>query len=197
MRRARCPVAAPPLPLANSTPADAPEEAGDLSCGAIGIFAMREVTDIGKQREIEIRERLAESVGPFGKQDRIAFSPADARLHGNLRQRRHLTLHHCDAARMRATVMRKAAGEIAGLQKIVDETIEHIIECVFAMRPMAQKIFDIQPARLATPADKRGRELHLMEGLVPDFVEAIRRAHARADAGINEIEEEQAGETLG
>jgi hypothetical protein len=60
----------------HSPPADALEETGDLRRGAIRIFAMREVTDIGKKREIEIRERLAEFVGPLGKQDRVGASPS-------------------------------------------------------------------------------------------------------------------------
>jgi hypothetical protein len=48
----------------------------------------------------------------------------------------------------------------------------------------------------AAGADERGRHLHLVEGLVPDVVEPIRRRHARPDAGIDEIEEKQPGEPL-
>ena len=64
------------------------------------------------------------------------------------------------------------------------------------MRPMAQKIFDIEPARLARCADKRRCHFRLMKGLIPDFIQAVGRAHACADPGINAIEEEQAGDTL-
>ena len=56
---------------------------------------------------------------------------------------------------------------------------------------------DIGPARLARGADQSGRHLHLVERLVPDVIEPVGRGHARPDAGIDEIEEEQAGETAG
>src|SRR5436190_746566 len=97
---------------------------------------------------------------------------------------------------MRAAIMREAAGEIAGFKKVVDERIEHVVKSIFAMRPMAQEIFDIEPARLARCADKRRCHFRLMKGLIPDFIQAVGRAHACADPGINAIEEEQAGDTL-
>ena len=50
---------------------------------------------------------------------------------------------------------------------------------------------DIKPAAFAARADQPRRHLHLVERLVPDVVEPVGRAHARTDAGIDEIEEEQ------
>src|SRR5690242_21207819 len=43
-----------------SVPADACEEAGNLARRAVGIFPVREVTDAGKHRKIEIGKSLAE-----------------------------------------------------------------------------------------------------------------------------------------
>ncbi len=61
---------------------------------------------------------------------------------------------------------------------------------------MPQEMREISPAAVARGADQCGRHLHLVKRLVPDLVEAIGRRHPRPDAGIHEVEEEQAGDSL-
>ena len=67
---------------------------------AIGIFAMREVADAGKHREIEIGKGLAEPIGPGVGKQRIVLGPAHAGRHRDRRQGRRLALHHLDPAGM-------------------------------------------------------------------------------------------------
>src|SRR5882757_10422041 len=97
---------------------------------------------------------------------------------------------------MGRAVMRKAAGEITLLHEIVGEGLEHVVERVLAMRPVAQEMADIGPAAVARRADQRRRHLYLVEGLVPDVVQPVGRGHPRTDAGIDEIEEQKTGDAL-
>src|SRR6185437_13618727 len=180
-------------PSASLAPTDAPEERADFRCGTLGVLAVRKVSDAWKQREIEIGEGRAEAVGPgIGKQ-RVMLRPADAGRHFDRREPWHLALHHPDSPVMRCAVMRKAAGEVAGLEEIVGEGFQDIVEGILAMRPGFQKVPDIHPAAFGRRAAQGRRHLHLIERLIPDVVEPLRLGHSRADAGIDEIEEEQSG----
>src|SRR5580692_9922524 len=144
-------------------PADTPKERADLGGGAIGVLAMRKVSDAWKQREIEIGKGRAEPVGPgIGKQ-RVMLRPADAGRHLDGRELRRLALHHPDPPRMSGAVMRKAAGEVAGLEEVVGESFEHVVEGILAMRPGFRKVPDISPAAFARRADQAWRHLHLIE----------------------------------
>src|SRR3954453_1598140 len=165
-------------------PADSIEKSRDLFARAIGILAVRKVSDARKHREIEIAERLAQSIGPgIGKQ-RIVLGPAHAGRHLDRRDRRCLTLQHPDPPGMGGAVIGKAAVEVAFLQKIVGKGVEHIVESIFAMRPVLQKIADIGAAAFAGRADNFWRDVQLVERLVPDVVQPLRFRHPRADAGI-------------
>src|SRR5262249_54966661 len=97
---------------------------------------------------------------------------------------------------MRGAVMRKSAGEIATLEEVVGEGLDHVVERILAMRPGFEEMRDVSAAALARCADKGGGHLHLMEGLVPDVVQPVRLRHPRPDAGIDEVEEEQSGDAL-
>src|ERR1700733_14509242 len=109
------------------TPADAPEERADLRCRAIGVLAMRKMSDASKQREIEVGEGRAEPVGPgIGKQ-RVMLGPADEGRRLDGAQLRPLALHHPDTALMGSAVTGKAAGKIAGLEEIVGEGLEDVV----------------------------------------------------------------------
>jgi hypothetical protein len=44
--------------------------------------------------------------------------------------------HHADSGGMGGAIMGEAAGEIAGLQEIVGEGLDHIVERLLAVRPM-------------------------------------------------------------
>src|SRR3982074_3000265 len=69
-------------------------------------------------------------------------------------------------------------------------------ESILAVGPMLQAVADIGPAGFARRTDQSGRHLHLMERLIPDIVEPLGLRHARSDAGIDEVEEEQSGHAL-
>ncbi len=92
--------------------------------------------------------------------------------------------------------MREAAGEVAGFEKVIGEGLQHVVEGVLAMRPVFQEISDIGAATLARRADQGRRHLQLVERLVPDLVQPLGLGHARADAGIDEVEEKQPGDPL-
>ena len=94
---------------------------------------------------------------------------------------------------MRGAVMSEAAGQIAGPEEIVREGVEDIVEGVLAMRPVLEKMGDIRLAALPGRTDEELRHRHLVKGLVPDFVKPVGCSHARADARINEVEEDQPG----
>jgi hypothetical protein len=55
---------------------------------------------------------------------------------------------------------------------------------------------DIKAAAVASRADQARGDLQLVEGLVPDIVEPVGLGHARADAGIDEVEKEQSGQAF-
>ena len=97
---------------------------------------------------------------------------------------------------MGGAIMRKAAGEIAGLEEIVGEGFEHIVEGALAMRPGLEEVPDIEPAAFARGADQGRRHRHLVKRLVPDIVEPLGLRHPRPDAGIDEVEEKQSGQPL-
>ncbi len=65
------------------------------------------------------------------------------------------------------------------------------------MRPVLDDVLEAGATRRATFADQRHRDVGLVEGLVPDLVEPVGRRDARADAGIHEVEEEEARDALG
>ena len=94
---------------------------------------MREVTDVRERRQIKIGECFTETIRPCIGKERVMLCPAHARRHRDARQRRRLTLHHGNAARMRGAVVRKAAGQISGLEKIFRERGEHVVERVPAI----------------------------------------------------------------
>ena len=168
----------------------------DFFCRTIGVFPMRKVTDAGKHREIQVDESFAEPVGPrIGKQG-IVLGPADAGRHGDLWQIGDFALHHRDAASIRGAVMGKAAGEVARLHEVVGEGIEHAVKGVFSVGPMPEKMSNVGFASAPCRADDRRCHFHLVERLVPDLLESIGFRHARADAGIDEIKEEQPDETI-
>ncbi len=52
--------------------------------------------------------------------------------------------------------MGKAAGEIAGLEEVIGEGLEHIVESVLAMRPVSQEVPDIEAATFPAGADQAG-----------------------------------------
>src|SRR5207248_758698 len=114
--------------LFTSPPLDPREEVRDLAGGAVGVLAVREVADTREEGEIEVAEGLAEAVGPLIGEERIVRRPAHASRRRNRRQDGPLALQHGDAACMGAAVMREAAGKIAGLEEIVDEDLEHVVE---------------------------------------------------------------------
>src|SRR5262245_65312519 len=97
---------------------------------------------------------------------------------------------------MRRAVMRKAAGEIASFKEVVGEGLDHIVERILAMRPGFEEMADVDAAALARSADEGRGHLRLVEGLVPDVVQPIRLRHPRPDAGIDEVEEEQARDAI-
>src|SRR5437773_3455559 len=97
---------------------------------------------------------------------------------------------------MGCTVMREATGKVSVPEEIVGEGLELIVKDMLAMRPGFQEMPDIEPAAFAARADERGRHLHLVKGLIPDVVEAIRFRHSRPDSRIDEIEEEKTGDAL-
>src|ERR1700760_213596 len=96
-----------------SAPADACEEAGNLARRAVGIFPVREVTDAGKHRKIEIGKSLAELVCPGVWKQRIWLGPAHAGRYIDRRKLWRFALHHLPPPRMRRAIMCKATGEIA------------------------------------------------------------------------------------
>src|SRR5258705_13881681 len=98
---------------------------------------------------------------------------------------------------MGCAVMREATGKVSGLEEIVGEGLELIVKDVLAMRPRFEEMPDIEPAAFAARADQGRRHLHLVKGLIPDIVEALRLHHPGSDSGIDEIEKEQAGNAPG
>ena len=82
-------------------------------------------------------------------------------------------------------------------QARADVTYTLIVEGVLAMRPGCQEMADITPAAVAARADEGRRHLHLVKGLIPDVVEALRLRHPRPDSRIDEIEEKQPGDARG
>src|SRR5207237_8553607 len=80
------------------------------------------------------------------------------------------------------------------LEEIVVEGFELIVKDLLAMRPRFQEMPDIEPAAFAARAEEGRRHLHLVKGLIPDVVEALRLRHPRPDSGIDEIEEEKTGD---
>src|SRR6185295_1278787 len=98
---------------------------------------------------------------------------------------------------MGRAVMREAACKVSGLEKIVGEGIELIVEDVLAMRPGFKEMRDIEPAAFAARTEEGRRHLHLVKGLIPDVVEALRLRHPASYSRIDEIEEEQASDALG
>ena len=94
---------------------------------------------------------------------------------------------------MRCAVMREATGKVSVLEEIVGEGLELIVKDVLAMRPGFKEMPDIAPAAFAAGADEGWRHLHLVKGLIPDVVEALRLRHPRPDTRIDEIEKEQPG----
>ena len=85
--------------------------------------------------------------------------------------------------------MSETAGEVAGLQEIIGEGFEDVVERVLAVRPTLQEITDIRPAAFARRTDQLRRHVHLIERLIPDTVEPLRFRHARPDTGIDEVKE--------
>ena len=151
------------------------EESPDLARRAIGVFPMREMSDVCKHREIEIRKCLAQAVGPgIGKQ-RIVLGPAHAGGHIDRRQLRGFALHHPDRGRHGPHGNAQSRRRDCRALKIVDEGFQHVVEGALAIRPVLQEMPDIGPAALACRADQRRRHLHLVERLVPDVVEPVRR----------------------
>src|SRR4030095_12192826 len=109
-------------------PTHALEEGRDLGCGAIGVFAMGKVSDARKEREVEIAKTFAKPVGPVVRKQRIVLGPPQASRHRDRGEARGLALHHADPGSMGGAIMSKAAGEIAGLQEIVGEGLDYIVE---------------------------------------------------------------------
>src|SRR5437588_5457898 len=97
---------------------------------------------------------------------------------------------------MGCAVMRETTGKVSVPEEIVGEGLELIVKDVLAMRPGFQEMPDIEPAVLAAHADEGRRHLHLVKGLIPDVVEALRLRHPRPDSRIDEIEEEKTGDAL-
>src|SRR6188472_4398441 len=97
---------------------------------------------------------------------------------------------------MGRAVMREATGKVSRFKEIVGESLELIVEDVLAMRPTSKEMSDIEPATFAARADEGRGHLHLVKGLIPDVVEALRLCHAGSYSGIDEVEEEQAGDAL-
>src|SRR6202171_1812463 len=129
-----CPVWGSPLFFSpcRSAVADAREKRRDLGCGAIGVLAVREVSHAWEAREIEIGEGLIDPVDPGVGKQRVMLGPADAGRHIDRGELRRLTLHHPDPTLMAGAVMCKTAGEVAGLQKIIREGFEHVVERILA-----------------------------------------------------------------
>ena len=65
------------------------------------------------------------------------------------------------------------------------------------MRPVPEEVPDVGAHRLARRADEGGRDVQDVEGLVPDLDQPVGLGEARPDAGVHEVEEEQAGDALG
>ena len=97
---------------------------------------------------------------------------------------------------MGGPVIGETAIEIARPHEILDEGGEHPVEGFLAIGPMPQDMADIGLAGGRAAAHQAGGEGHLVEGLVPNFLQPVWRAHPRTDTGIDEIEEKQPGETL-
>ena len=97
---------------------------------------------------------------------------------------------------MGCAVMREAAGKVSVLEEIGGEGLELIVEGVLAMRPGPEEMPDIAPAAFAARADEGRRHLHLVKGLIPDVVEAIRLRHPGPYSRIDEIEKKQPGDAF-
>src|SRR5271169_6515930 len=76
-------------------------------------------------------------------------------------QLRGLALHHRDAPYVRSLVVREAAFEIAGLEKVIDISVQHILMRRLPVRPVAEEIADIGAAGPAGRAHQRRSHLHL------------------------------------
>src|SRR5579859_748619 len=92
---------------------------------------------------------------------------------------------------MRADVPVEAALEIAGLHEVVDPGLEVLIEHLRIMRPVPKEMTDVQPAGVARAPDHRCRPGLLMERLIPDLLEMLRRCPSRADPRVRAIEKEK------
>src|SRR5512147_1939611 len=97
---------------------------------------------------------------------------------------------------MGCAVMREASGKVSGFEEIVGEGLKLIVKGVLAMRPGFQEMPDIKPAAFAARTDEGRRHLHLVKGLIPDVVEALRLRHPGSNSRIDEIEEEKSGDAL-
>src|SRR5258707_2090383 len=97
---------------------------------------------------------------------------------------------------MGCSVMREATGKVSVPEEIVGEGLELIVKDVLAMRPGFQEMPDIAPAAFAARADQGRRHLHLVKGLIPDVVEAIRLRHPPPDSRIDAIVKGQPGDAL-
>jgi len=64
---------------------------------------------------------------------------------------------------MRRAIIGKAAGEVAGLEEIIDEGLQHVVEGIFSKTPVFQEIADIGAAAFAAGADQRWGDLQLVE----------------------------------
>src|SRR5712691_3487321 len=84
-------------PRPNLSPAKSIEKSGDLGSGAIRIFAMWEVPHIREWRKVQVRERLAETIGPFVRAQRILLRPSHTRRRSDRRQCLRLSFQHRDA----------------------------------------------------------------------------------------------------
>src|SRR4029453_15712613 len=98
---------------------------------------------------------------------------------------------------MGCAIMREATGKVSALKEIVGEGLEVIVEGVLAVRPGFQKMPDIAPAAFAARADEGRRHLHLVKGLIPDVVEALRLRPPLPDSGREKIKKKKTGDALG
>jgi hypothetical protein len=56
------------------------------------------------------------------------------------RHRGQFAFHHGDAAGMTGAIMREAAGQISRLVEIIDKRVEHLVERILAVSPVAQEV---------------------------------------------------------
>ncbi len=149
---------------------------------------MREMANTGEWCQVNVVECFSKPVGPGIWAKRVVLRPANATRHIYRWLRRGFSLDQGDASRASSFVVGKPSLQVTGLEKVVYKPFENVVERILAVNPMSEEMAEVSHATLPRCANQSRSHFPLIERLVPDLVEMLRRAHARPNTRMDEID---------